>query len=233
MNRPQNPNLQILSLAVDQLGELANEMVFLGGCATGLLISDLAAPPIRVTMDVDTIVDVSTRTGYYQLAEKLRQRHFKEDTSDDAPICRWLGVGVILDVMPIAEEILGFGSAWHQKAMLHHMTFKLSDAQEIRMVSPPYFLITKLEAFNGRGKGDYQQSHDMEDVIAILDGRPELFDEVQAADADLKGELAGRFQQLLADMGFVNAVAGHLPPDAASQTRARGVIEKLRKISEL
>ena len=31
-------------LAVEQLGELVDEMVFLGGCATGLLITDPAAP---------------------------------------------------------------------------------------------------------------------------------------------------------------------------------------------
>ena len=55
MDRAQNPNLQILMLAVDQLNELAKDMVFLGGCATGLLITDRAAPPIRVTRDVDAV----------------------------------------------------------------------------------------------------------------------------------------------------------------------------------
>jgi hypothetical protein len=62
-------------------GSLADEMVLLGGCATGLLISDPAASTIRATRDVDTIVDVSSRADYYQLVEKLKQRHFKEDTS--------------------------------------------------------------------------------------------------------------------------------------------------------
>ena len=40
MARTQNPNLDILILAVDQLGTLTDDMVFLGGCATGLLITD-------------------------------------------------------------------------------------------------------------------------------------------------------------------------------------------------
>jgi len=61
MARLQNPNLEILILAVDQLGQLAEEMVFLGGCATGLLITDTAAPPIRVTRDVDAIVQREKR----------------------------------------------------------------------------------------------------------------------------------------------------------------------------
>ena len=44
MIRNQNPNLEILILAIEQLGGLTDEMVFLGGCATGLLITDPAAP---------------------------------------------------------------------------------------------------------------------------------------------------------------------------------------------
>lgn len=51
-----------------QLEELAQEMVFLGGCATGLLITDPAAPPIRATKDVDAIVQVVSPAEYYQLA---------------------------------------------------------------------------------------------------------------------------------------------------------------------
>jgi hypothetical protein len=233
MNRPTNPNLQILALAIDQLGDLANEMVFLGGCAAGLLISDPAAAPIRVTMDVDTIVDVSSRADYYQLVEKLKQRHFKEDTSDGAPLCRWVGDGVILDVMPVDDAILGFGGAWNKKAMMYAVTVEIDDLRQIRLVSPPYFLITKLEAFKGRGEGDYLQSHDIEDIISVLDGRSEILDEVISADTELKAELSRRFRKMLNDQRFVNTVAGHMPPDVASQARVESVIEIIRKLSEL
>lgn len=58
MARIQNPNIEILEMAVACLGALADEMVFLGGCATGLLITDKAAPPIRATQDVDAIVEM-------------------------------------------------------------------------------------------------------------------------------------------------------------------------------
>lgn len=74
MARIQNPNIEILEMAVAHLGSLADEMVFLGGCATGLLITDKAAPPIRVTQDVDAIVQVVSQGEYYQLAERLRER---------------------------------------------------------------------------------------------------------------------------------------------------------------
>ena len=79
MVRSQNPNLEILSFAVEQLSELVDEMVFLGGCATGILITDPAASPIRVTKDVDAIVQVVSHADYYKFSARLRAHGFKED----------------------------------------------------------------------------------------------------------------------------------------------------------
>jgi hypothetical protein len=42
------------------------------------------------------------------------------------------------------------------------------------MITAPYFLACKLAAFRSRGEGDYLMSHDMEDIVAVLDGRPEV-----------------------------------------------------------
>lgn len=66
MERQRNPNIEILTMAVSKLGPVADEMVFLGGCATGLLITVPAAPPVRVTTDVDVITEVATLGEYYQ-----------------------------------------------------------------------------------------------------------------------------------------------------------------------
>jgi len=62
----------------------------------------------------------------------------------------------------------------------------LEDDLAIKLVSSPYFLATKIEAFTGRGGGDYQASHDLEDIITLLDGRPEIVAEIGAAPRDLK-----------------------------------------------
>lgn len=232
MTRVQNPNLEILMLAVEQLGELADEMVFVGGCATGLLITDQAAPPIRVTRDVDAIVQVVSRADYYQLSEKLRARGFSEDTTDDAPICRWAGKNVILDVMPTDTKILGFGSKWIAPAAEHSEAVHLPSGRSIRMVSAPYFLITKLEAFDGRGGGDYQASHDIEDLVAVLDGRPAIVDEVKQAEPDLTRELSERFQGLLEDSRFAESVSGHMPTDETSQARVVVILDMMKNIAE-
>lgn len=231
MVREKNPNLEVMILAVEQLGELVNEMVFLGGCATGLLITDPAAPPIRVTRDVDAIVQVVSRADYYQLSKKLRAQGFKEDDSEGAPICRWLADNVVLDVMPIDTQILGFGNKWYAPAMKNSVPIKLPGGKTIRMVSAPYFLITKLEAFDGRGNGDYLLSHDIEDVIAVLDGRPGIIEEVKQSEQELKSELADRLRSLLQDNRFREAVSGHMPVDETSQARIPVILKIINELA--
>jgi hypothetical protein len=231
MKRANNPNLLILETAVDRLGSLADEFVFLGGCATGLLLTDVAAPPIRQTIDVDVIVQVLSKGEYYALSERLRQQKFKEDSSDDAPICRWTDGRVILDVMPTDPEILGFGNEWYEPAMMHAIEVGLPGGKIIRMVSAPYFLITKLEAFEGRGAGDFQMSHDIEDLVAVVDGRPMIVDEVSDSEAALHTAITDRFQALLLNSRFVDAVSGHLPTDEASQARVPLVINRMKQIA--
>jgi hypothetical protein len=162
----------------------------------------------------------------------LRAHGFKEDVSEGAPICRWKAENVLLDVMPTDTRILGFGNKWYIPAMENAEVFDLSPSRQIRIVSAPYFLITKLEAFEGRGGGDYQTSHDMEDIIAVLDGRPEIVAEINQLDSDLSRELSKRFKIVLAKSRFIDAVSGHMPPDDASQARVSIVINMLKEIAD-
>lgn len=127
--------------------------------------------------------------------------------------------------------MLGFGNAWYTAAVENALIIELPSGKPIRMVSAPYFLITKLEAFDGRGGGDYLMSHDMEDIVAVLDGRPELLDEIKHAQSTLVLELARRFQVLLKDERFVNSISGHMPTDESSQRRVSGILEIIRKVS--
>jgi hypothetical protein len=89
--RSDDPNLTILTRAVTQLGRLTDRMVFLGGCATGLLVTDPAAPEVRPTQDVDVITEVGSLTDYYRLADGLRAAGFVEDQSPRAPEPRCAG----------------------------------------------------------------------------------------------------------------------------------------------
>jgi hypothetical protein len=182
MARTQNPNLEIIEIAAQALGPMSDELVFLGGCATALLITDPAAPPIRATRDVDTIAEVGSTAEYHDLEKRLLQRGFEVDSSKGAPICRWIGHGILLDVMPTDERILGFGNICYESAITSSRSYNLPSGTGIQLVDPVHFIATKFESFAGRGDDDFVMSHDLEDVVCVLDGRPELEDEIAAAE---------------------------------------------------
>jgi predicted nucleotidyltransferase len=231
MTRRADPNLLLLARAVGLLGPLADRMVFLGGCATTLLLTDPGAPEVRPTRDVDVITEVGSLAEYYRLADELRAAGFVEDRSPGAPLCRWRVSDVILDVMPTDERILGFGNRWYRPALVTAQGFVLPGGERIRVVTAPYFLATKLEAFAGRGRGDYLASPDLEDIITLIDGRPGVVEEVFRIETALRQYVAERFSLLLGIRSFLEAIPAHLPPDAASQGRLPILLDRLRRLA--
>ena len=55
------------------LGSLCERFVFVGGCATGLLLTVDAGPPVRATRDVDVIVEVLSLVEYHDLERQLER----------------------------------------------------------------------------------------------------------------------------------------------------------------
>lgn len=213
----------------DALGELREQMVFVGGCATALLITDPAAAPVRATQDVDAIVAIVSLPEYLRLGEALRARGFSQSLAEGEPPYRWSLAGMKLDVMPSGESVLGFSNRWYEAALRTAVGVQLREGLSIRLVTPACFLATKLEAFEDRGEGDYLESHDLEDVLSVVDGRPEIVAEVARADAELRGYVTAVFARLLADEGFFNALPG-LIMEGSPATRAPVVLERLRSI---
>ena len=219
-----DPNRALFEEVVTLLAPVLDELVFVGGCTTGLFITDPGATGIRPTMDVDAIVDVTSYAQYADLAERLRALGLAEDTSDGAPLCRWRQGSLIVDVMPTDASVLGFSNRWYPAAIDTAQRLEIAGLR-VRVVTPPLFLATKLEAFHGRGGGDVLASHDLEDVIAVVDGRVEIVDEIAAANFEVRTYVASQLRSLLDDPDFVEALPGFLRPDAASQRR-RGILEQ-------
>lgn len=148
-----NPNLSQLIAAAKVLRPMLGELVFVGGCVTGLLITDEAAADPRGTLDVDAIAKITSYAEYTEFGERLRALGFKENTSEDAPLCRWVHTRIVLDVMPLDEAILGFSNRWYEAATKSAEIRRLAPDLNIRIVTVSIFLATKIEAFKGRGKG--------------------------------------------------------------------------------
>ena len=224
-------NLGMIRHVAQRLGDLRDRVVFVGGCATGLFLTDPAMPDVRVTQDVDVIVEIASRRAYYRLEKELRGKGFKQDMGEGAPVCRWLIDQIKVDVMPTQSDILGFTNRWYLPAITNATSVELAGDLTIRLVAPPYFLATKIEAFRGRGGGDFQASHDMEDIITVLDGRPEIVSEIRASADDVKMFLSASFCEFLSKDEFLDAIPGHLPPDRASQARLPYVMGRLKEIA--
>jgi hypothetical protein len=120
---------------------------------------------------------------------------------------------------------------WYDEAILHSMDVE-SEGERFRIVSAPYFCATKLDAFGDRGGGDVYH-HDLEDVIALVDGRAELHSELERASEGVRRYVAETVAALLASLAFVEALPGHLPADAAGQARLPLVEARLRAIGVL
>ena len=215
------------------LGDLRESLVFVGGCATGLLVTAIRAQVIRPTDDVDMVARAKTVREYHKAEKQLQERGFVHDMSADAPICRWRYEGIVVDLMPSEEGVLGFHNRWYPLAVKTAQVVMLDDVVSIRLIAAPVFVATKFEAFQGRGKGDFLMSHDLEDIITVVDGRASLVEEARQFPVELRKYLAVNFRKLLALPAFLDALAGHLPGDAASQARLPGLINKFNEVAQL
>src|SRR5271169_3385245 len=98
MNSPiSNSNLARLADAAKKLAPLLDRIAFVGGCVTGLLLTDPAAAPVRATLDVDAIVAIASYAEFTELEPWLRELGFHQPLAESAPICRWQHEELILD----------------------------------------------------------------------------------------------------------------------------------------
>ena len=224
-------NLERLITTAGLLRPMLGDLVFVGGAVTSLLVTDDGAGAPRTTLDVDAIAEITSYAEYAVFGERLRVLGFSEDTREGSPLCRWIYAESILDVMPLDESILGFSNRWYRAAMSAAIVHRLTDDLEVRVVTAPYFLATKLEAFKGRGRSDFFASHDLEDLVFVVDARPTIVEEVRAETQSLCEYLQMEIARLVAMQEFVDALPGYLLPDAASQARIGVVLQRLKGLA--
>ena len=74
-------------------------------------------------------------------------------------------------------------------------------------------------------------SHDLEDIINVVDGRQGLVDEISGATQDLREYLRNRFADLLAAPNFIDLLPGMIFPDESHAERTQLVAEKIRLLA--
>ena len=215
-------NITLITEMAEALKPLLHKVVFVGGCVVELLVDDKASANIRITKDVDIVAEISTRGAYYSLLNELKTLGFKHNMPIDepSPICRLIYKGMLLDVMPTDESVLGFSNRWYLPALENTRAVELGNGLSINMIASVYFIATKLVAFRSRGQSDLY-CHDMEDIITVYNGNTNIVAEIQNADADVKRFIKDEFETLLTGKSFrINCIAGHL-----GRTESPGRIE--------
>jgi predicted nucleotidyltransferase len=215
-----------MKAVAERLDGLGLDYAFLGGSVVGLLLDHPELSPVRATDDVDVVIEVVSQARYAGIEQKLRALKFDHDVRPGAPRCRWVLGNLIVDIMPVDGDFLGLNTAWFREA-LTSATLRAVPGGTLRVVSPVGFIATKYVAFLDRGAGDYYASHDLEDLITVIDGRGKIVEEVAAADPALCAYVTKAMSALVSSEDFMEALPGHLPPDAASQGRLAGLRRKL------
>lgn len=166
-------NILRLKIIAEGLGELCEEMAFVGGSVGFLYADDAAASEIRPTTDVDCVTEIASYGRYETLEERLRSKGFSNDM-ESVVICRWKYKGQIVDIMPDDANILGFSNPWYAVGFRNRIQVDLDLSQRIYIFPVLYFLASKIEALSARGGTDWRFSHDFEDIIYVLNNNKNI-----------------------------------------------------------
>jgi hypothetical protein len=222
----------LLEVAARALGPMCDRVVFLGGATISLWLTDPAARPPRVTVDVDVVAEVVTLGSYERFQQDLRDRGFAED-SESGVICRWNhgDTGLILDAVPLESLLAGFEGKWHRPGVANAERRELPSGVAIRAVPPPFLLATKLQAFADRGGDDCLASRDFEDIVLLVDGRSELVGELRDGPSEV-AYVSEELSRVLALSTSEYGIEGALPGPGAAERAATVTLPRLRALAD-
>ncbi|MCY3002670.1 MAG: nucleotidyl transferase AbiEii/AbiGii toxin family protein [Planctomycetota bacterium] len=224
-------NLERLERVAQRLEPLLDELTLVGGSAVGLVISDPAADPPRPTEDVDFAVMAARNVEFHELERRLRRLGFDDPAHDADPIGRLRSGELVIDVTSADENANGFSNRWYRSAIEHRVAARLPGGIRIHHVDAPHFIATKLEAFADRGGGDLVGSHDVEDIVRTIDGRPTIVSETRVAPRELQDFVAERLGKFLTDRWFLEALGAYFRDPQIGARRARIVEARLRQLT--
>lgn len=229
-----SPNRDRLVRTARLLRPLLRECVFVGGQVAELLVTDASVVRMRPTVDVDVVVPVTTRRAYHDLQMRLSALGFAPDQRAGAPICRFRTVDdLILDVMPLDQEILGFSNRWYPYAVESATVCRLEQELVVRVASPSAFLATKWVAYASRGAADPMSSHDLEDLVTVVAGRTEIVGDVQAAPPEVRQFIRTETAAFLDAPWAAGILEGNLPDARRVPGLVEGVTRRFRQLASM
>jgi hypothetical protein len=202
-------NIAVVAEVAAALQDIKQHMVFVGGAVVSLYTDDPAADEIRPTHDIDLTLNIINLNHWKEVQEKLATLGFHPDPFGHA-ICSYKYKDIPVDIMATEDGPLGPANRWYKMGFENLWIAKAKD-QKIKMLSAPCYLATKFEAFNSRGN-DYRTSHDIEDIIYVLENRVAIVEEIAKEDSRITTFIKAQLQSIVDKSLLQEVLLAHIHP---------------------
>jgi predicted nucleotidyltransferase len=219
-------NITRIKAVSNALAKLETPVVFAGGAAVSLYVDASFREEVRPTDDVDVVIEIAAYKNYAAMEERLRSLGFANDMTSKI-ICRYQYRGIIVDIMPTDESILGFSNKWYAPGYKMAMDVEIDKNHTVKIFPVEYFIASKLDAFKDRGKNDGRTSTDFEDIVFVLNYRSAVWEELANSPVAVKTYLLVEFKKLTAGPYFYEWISSHLGFD--EQNRVGFIIGNLER----
>lgn len=221
------PYIESIRLVADAMSRVDDEVVFVGGSVLGLYIRDSVAAEVRPTMDIDVFLHVVSASD----AENIRQRMITagfQQLAEDTVMCRFRLSGTVVDVMSTTSVSWMPSNRWFLPGLSHTIRVDI-DGIGIRLLSLPYFISAKWDAFQSRGMDEPRLSHDFEDIAWLIDHVVDLDEILSASDEHVRRHVIHIFELILERSDTLEALRANIEP-ATREARYQAAIARLRHI---
>lgn len=214
-------------MVANALGNLQNEVVYVGGSVVGFYVQEGLIDELRPTDDIDFFAEITSLAELEKLREKLKSKGFRQSAEDNV-MCRFRYEGIKVDVMSTKEIGWAPANKWFGPG-ISHKEIKTIGNINFNILSLPYFLATKFDAFEGRVETDPRLSHDIEDVAFILDNHPTWHRDILSAENEVRDFLIYWLKLIETDTKMREAILGNLEPDFQIERFAQ-ILEKVKEL---
>lgn len=220
-------NREVIRKIALALGTLNEQVVYVGGATVSFYINDLAAEDVRPTKDVDISLAIATLGELEAIREELVKKKFKQ-TAEDKVIYRFRYEDIKVDVMNTKAVGWAPANPWFAPGFIHRETITVED-QHVQILPLPYFLASKFTAFYDRGTKDPRASHDLEDIVYVIDNRTDIVKQLTGAPKDVKPYLTKQLQNILNTRVMQEAIYGNLFYETREE-RYQRIIEAVKHV---
>lgn len=225
-------NLLRLEKVAAGLDNLLNHVIFIGGTVLELYATDASAPEIRSSREIDCLLNVETAGEFLAWETHLEAKGFRkiQQPQPERHIQHWRfeDIRMTFSFPDIATP--STFNRWYQEGIFHANTHMLPSGKTIRIFTPPYVIATKIEAFLHRGGNDFRLSEDFEDIVYLLDNRPEIRQEVCVAYYQVRDYIRTHFERFLASGDLEEGLA-YVLPFGSGIGRIRKIIRFMEEFS--